>query len=339
VAVGVISGLLVLTRIDLGIFVLVAVVMVGRRWWQTAAVASLVGLPWFVFAWYVLGSAIPDSLLFKNGSVWQNQAGGTAFEAYTMLNGPVLYLYYHRAETIASLAVAGVGLIGVLWLVRAGGIARRPAAFLGLGGIGYWAALCVVNPGPCHWYYAPTMSTLAIAGTLAAASAPPRWQRAALGTALAVTAGVAAVCFARPLTWTDSPIGPNYASAGEYARVADDLPDGPVASPGEVGALVFYCNGRCQVLDFFSDSGLAAPYLTWRIKGAGDGLVGTLLRWNYTHYPQTPYVPVQRTLWFRDGARSEPPAYPTLQSWPIDSRWHPNGEISLRRVDKHPWVG
>ncbi len=335
--VGPVAGLFAITRPDLAVFAVVAVLLVGRSWWRAAGAGLLVVLPWCAFAWYVLGSLIPDSFMFKTGTVWLDRAGGDEYTAFTMLNGPLLYLHYHPVETVLSLAVAAAGIVGCAWLARSGGPARRVALLLGVGSLLYWLALVAVDPGPCHWYYAPPMAALGIGGVLAAASVPLGRQQRLVGAAVVLVLGFAVVAAGRPFPVSGPEISPNYATAADYAAIAAGLPDGPVASPGEIGALAYHCDGRCVVLDPFSDEGLAAPIIRYQVDQAGDGLVGALLRWNYTHYDPAPPVEVTRQLWFRDGANARPTSPPT-RSWQIGSRWHPDGEITLNPVDRHPWI-
>jgi hypothetical protein len=68
VAAGVVAGLLVLTRPDYAVLAMVVtVVLTGlrQRLIRTTAVALAVAAPWHVFSWLVLGSAVPDTFVFK----------------------------------------------------------------------------------------------------------------------------------------------------------------------------------------------------------------------------------------------------------------------------------
>ncbi|HYO37676.1 MAG TPA: hypothetical protein VER97_16485, partial [Geodermatophilus sp.] len=66
VAFGVVAGVLVLTRLDMGL-VVAAVFLLSPavRGWRAPAVATAVSLPWFAWSWYALGSAIPDTFVIK----------------------------------------------------------------------------------------------------------------------------------------------------------------------------------------------------------------------------------------------------------------------------------
>lgn len=79
VAIGVVCGLLALTRADLAAFAFAALIGViasspaGARLRllvRVVGVAGMVALPWFAASWWWLGSAIPDTLLFKMSETW-----------------------------------------------------------------------------------------------------------------------------------------------------------------------------------------------------------------------------------------------------------------------------
>jgi hypothetical protein len=359
VAAGMVCGLLVLARPDLVVFVVLGAVLTASqepvkeseraRWgyskapWNltsrsaralvTTAVAIVVTLPWFAWSWYFLGSAIPDTLAFKAGAgAWHDRLGGDTYQAITMANGYKLYFAYHRIATMVVAGAVVLGAAGAVWMAVRGGPGRRVAVLLGGGAAGYHLTMITLDAGPHAWYFGPSTGALMLVGVLAAAGVP---GRSSLLVVAALTVTTAISTFGRQLPWPTAPIGGNYATAKQYAAVARELPAANMASPGEVGALVFYCDGRCRVLDGFSDQGTGARTIRKQIDHA-HGLRGWLVRLNYTHYHPTPPVPVTYRLWFRDGAIPVPET-PAVRSWPIDSRWHPRGQISLHLLTDSPW--
>jgi hypothetical protein len=68
IAFGIVAGLAVLARPDLGVVVVVAALGfpgVRRRLLPAVAAAVAVAAPWHLWSWFVLGSALPDTLLVK----------------------------------------------------------------------------------------------------------------------------------------------------------------------------------------------------------------------------------------------------------------------------------
>src|SRR5206468_742874 len=95
-AFGVVAGLCVLARPD------TAVVVIGA--------ALAVTLPWYVFSWFVLGSALPDTLVMKVGESWS---------AYRFWNGPLLYLTVYPAATVLAFLPVLAGLAALVRLLAA----------------------------------------------------------------------------------------------------------------------------------------------------------------------------------------------------------------------------
>lgn len=270
---GVAVGLLVLTRPDLGVVGLIAVVACGRGWWRAALAATGTALPWLAWSWWALGSAIPDTLLVKSGIHWG---------PWSYANGVELWWQKFPLPTALIALPALAGLLALpFWLARPG--LRRVGAVLGLGALAHVGAMVVLDIAPFHWYYAPAAGALTLLAALTCALVRGPVVAAVPVVALAaVAAGAVATSGVPPLT-------SNWATAAQYERIAAQLPRGStIESPGEVGTLAYYC--RCWVLDGLADRGSILPSITRKVDAA-PGIGGELLRFNYRNLEPVPAVP------------------------------------------------
>lgn len=310
VGFGVVAGLLVLTRLDLVVCVAVVAGCTRAIWsWRTGAAFVAVAAPWYLFSWVVLGSAIPDTFLIKEGQA--ADVGG-----YDYLSGPELYF---DSRPVAALAAFGPALVGVvvavgwMFIPRVRRSIPAPLWALGIAGILYYIAYSVLDTVPYHWYYVvPTLSlgcfaVLAV-GTLAArvrtertglvAHAPQLIAAAfAIGAVLLTTVSNTG----RGMPWHEPVIFGNWAGAEDYAQMATEVGaivgDDPVRSPGEIGALAYFCD--CTIVDEFSDRGLIiVDRLQPRLDSAGT-LSRLALRANYANldYTLEPVRPMYRLDW------------------------------------------
>jgi hypothetical protein len=293
---GAVAGLAMLTRLDAVVFV--AVLALGtahirRHWWRAAAPLAALVVPWLLFSWRVLGSAIPTTLAIKQQQDYP--------QGWTFAGGPLLFLRDSTLPSAVSLLPALLGLGALLgWLVSRSN--RRvddrlaPAALFAAAGLGYFLLYCALRVPPYLWYYVPTLAGLdlflvaaAFGPRRAAGGSAPR-RPVGVGRAAAVLLALAAASadLAHGLPWRDPPIFGNYARPDDYARVGAQLPrllnGAAVRSPDELGTLVFYCH--CAVVDQFSDPGRALPLIRAQLAAAPPGL-RWLLELNYRHLDQT----------------------------------------------------
>ncbi len=291
VAFGVLSGLAVLTRLDLVVFVLplaLASPGVRRRWTTSAGAAAVVSLPWFAWSWWFLGSAIPDTFAIKTVQ--------HSFGPWTFGNGLGLYFDRDALATALTVIPAVLGLVGLLgWLVLT--LLRRavvrpelmPAVALGAAGAGYYGVYVLLGVPPYQWYYVPSFVALStsLCVLVGAALHSDRVLRRAMAVpglalvaCLVVGNGVADVRGGVP--WRVPPIFGNWATPKDYERVGRELGQqvGPatVISPGEIGTLAYYC--QCSIVDAFADQGSAVPLIDKRIATANP-VVRELLQLNY----------------------------------------------------------
>ncbi|MGW5151191.1 hypothetical protein [Rhodococcus koreensis] len=296
---GAAAGMAALVRLDLLVFVLVIAALspaIRGQVRQALGGFAAIAAPWYLFSWLVLGSALPDTFLIKQGQA--SDVGG-----YNYLTGPVMYFESNPWRTVAAFGPAALGL--VLLLLALFSYARyrtRPLPVpvpgavlaLGLSGALYYGAYVVLDTVPYHWYYVAPATTLAMFAVLAAGihwtTSRDKTDRAAVGALAAALAvlGAGAVYFdvEGGLPWEAPPIFGNWASAHDYERVGHAVGtlvgDAPVRSPGEIGTLAYFC--ECVIVDEFSDRGLVVEdRLVPRLAEASEP-ARTLLRANYAFF-------------------------------------------------------
>lgn len=339
-AFGVLAGLAVLARLDMVVFVVIIGLghaAVRRGWWRALGALLVIVLPWFVFSWLVLGSAIPVTLAIKQ---FQDYPGGWTFAA-----GFVLFLINDPVPTIIALLPAFAGLCwSAYWLwaslrrrfaqqvpgekPAAGRL--RPVAVFAAAGVLYFCVYSLLGVPPYVWYYAPTVVALT---TFFAFATGALWHSS--GTGRRAGAAVLGGCLLlaslgmdldNGLPWRAPPIFGNYAMPADYARVGSDMRalvgDAAVESPGELGALAFYCH--CEIVDQFSDPGRALPFIERQLQSA-SGIRRVALEFNYRNLPRdTPPAPATYHLVWEPGWVQEQPGV-----WDVYSPASLRGHLTL----------
>jgi len=316
VAFGVVAGLAVLTRPDLGVVVVVAALGfpgVRRRLFRATGTAVAVAAPWHLWSWFVLGSALPDTLLVKLGQ-------GT-WAGYGFATGPLLYLHAYPAAAALSFlpvllgGIAFVGVLGALLTGRRGGL-QRTAAVAALAAVAHYAAYGVLGTPPYHWYYVPLIAGMTVCAALVVGDvlAGARGTAAVAAVPVVLALAMVAVDLVHGTPWTRAAIGSNWATPAEYERIGRELQPlvgtSAVESPGEIGTMAYYCG--CAIVDVFSDRGRMVDMIEER--EARSGPVGrALLHLNYLHLDRSDEP---RPVAFRLEFRSEPP-FDAFRSWPV----------------------
>lgn len=311
VVIGVVCGLLVLTRADLAAFAIAALIaVIGTSPTRTrircithmAGTASAVAVPWFAASWWWLGSAVPDTLLLKVNEVWADRSFATGLWYF--------WLGYPLAVALSLLpAVFGVvDLVvwSVAWARRLAGPGGVLAVVWGIGAVGHITVYLLLKVPPYQWYYGPAIGALSMlaALSLGALSRPSQFAGSPIGVLLIAVTAVFLVW--RP--WTLTTISGNWASASEYAALAARVPSGAtVESFGEVGTIAYFCD--CTVVDRFTDRAQIADLLRAKRTTAGP-VVRTLLDWNYYRFKAGP--PIQPAYKF---AFAEDPTGVHVTSW------------------------
>jgi hypothetical protein len=310
-AVGAVCGLLVLTRADLAAFALAALIVVVARspagtrlkhFAQVTGIAGVVALPWFAASWWWLGSAIPDTLLFKVSETWEGNSFAVGLWYYE-LGYPVAVALSVLPAAVGLISLAAWSAAGVR---RRGGTAGVLVAVWGLGAILHTTVYLLLQPPPYHWYYGPAIGAFTMIGVLTMGELPPRlqWTASAVGTLMIA----ATVVFLATRPWVVMPVSSNWASAAEYAALAARVPSGTtVETFGEVGTVAYFCD--CTVVDRLSDRAQVADLLRTKRAEAGP-VVRTLLDWNYHRFRTGP--PIHAMYRF---AFAEDPTGISVTSW------------------------
>lgn len=313
VPAGVVCGLLVLTRLDLVIFCVIAAIGVRalrRRLLLVTGIAFLVAVPWFATSWFVLGSAIPDTFVFKT-------TANPAWGHWDVGNGWFLYFQAYPLATILSSIGPALGAVLPLFSRRRLGLTAP--LVLGLGGVVYYLVYgYVLQVAPYHWYYGPSVGALVILAGYCA-SAARSWLPAASAVAIAVVG--TGFALSRGVPWRVAPITTNWALSSQYAAVAAHL-EGRVRSPGEVGALAFFCD--CEMVDPLSDRGRMIPFIDRAIAQAGP-VKSWLLQINYWNLDRVEPIPVQTRLKYRSGHHAD--------GFNVTSPWRGKGNLIVVPVD------
>jgi hypothetical protein len=326
VVFGVLAGLLVLTRLDLGVVVAAVYLLtpaLRRRPWVSPLVGLAVALPWFVFSWWTLGSAIPTSFVIKT---LQRSFGDATFT-----NGWWLSWTNGDETLVISLAVVPA-LLGVVVTaaVLTVGVRRRlpahlwPLVGLGIGGLAHFGAYCLLQVPPYHWYYVPSTVALGLVAVLGSGGLLRQAQgdrRSRLpGTVVPVGTAVLLTCLAllsisvagRDLPWTRPVIYGNWALPPDYLEIGADVSelvgDATVASTPEIGAVAYAC--KCSMVDPFSDPGRTLPLIEERLAQAGP-VTRFILEANFAHLDrdQRPRPLDYRLVW-TPGMAEVPPGLP-----------------------------
>lgn len=300
VATGVVCGLLVLTRADLAAFALAALIAVTarsaphsrlRRAACVIGIGGAVALPWFAASWWWLGSAIPDTLLFKTNEKWADNSFATGLWNYE--------LGYPVATVLSVLPAAGL-IVLAAW--RAVERHRRRAevgalaVVWGLGATLHIMLYLLLRPPPYHWYYGPAIAALTMLAVSGLGGPSPRAQR--FGFTVGALAIAASVFFLVARPWQVMPISSNWASASEYAALAARVPTGTtVTTFGEVGTVAYFCS--CTVVDRLSDRAQVADLVRAK-RAAASPAVRTLLDLNYHRLKTDPPIHAAYKFTFAD---------------------------------------
>jgi hypothetical protein len=259
VMAGLAGGMLIWLRLDTVVIAAVLILATPALWRRlhlTLSLAAAVVTPWLVFSWITLGSAIPDTLVIKQGGGWGNFTTALARRYYPQYTWAILGVF----------VLGGVGMVSVLtwawWRRRAHSVPPTVPA-LAIAGAAYLGLMLAFDVSPFFWYYAPTLATLILAAAIGLATLTgPDYGR--LIRSVAATLGVGLVVLTL-VPWAHGasaqaplramPVHGNWALPGEYEEIGRELGqivgDTPVHSPGEVGALAYFC--ECTIVDRFSD--------------------------------------------------------------------------------------
>ncbi len=332
----IVAGVGLLCRLDMIVFIVPLVLWVPalrRNILRTTGIVAAISLPWFVLRWFIAGSAIPDTFVIKT---LQHRFGDITFA-----NGPFRYTSgSSEAARWAFLPVLVGGIALVAWLLYSvifeHGLERRlyPIPALGIGGFAYYTVYAFLKVPPYHWYYCPVMIAAAIVLGFVAGDVVRRLRRVrryrqwafACFVPLVVLVGAQALVIKHHgLPWRYAALfHTNWAEPDYYRVMGRELHaivgDKTVTSPGELGALAFYCN--CNVVDSFSDQRYATPLIDDRIDEAGP-VLRWLLNLNYYNLDTAKAPPAAYDLVYGSGWVHAP------NTWNVWSSWKGYGHFTL----------
>lgn len=318
---GLMAGMLALVRLDLALLAVVLFLVRPRFWvgaWRAVLAALAVALPWYLFSWFALGSAVPDTLIIKT---MQGTWGQWGFG-----NGPWMYLGAYPFATVLSflpLLFAVLALLGWLaFLGKRGPIWRklRPCTVLLLAAAVHYLAYTLLIVPPYHWYYGPAISLGCVfsAAVLTSGSKLLGWLGRGFGWALVL---FSLVWYALPgVPRSFAPITTNWASTVQYGKIGRQLHrivgDRAVHSGGEIGVLAYSCD--CAIVDAFSDRGVMLNQIR-EARAQASGFGKTMQDVNFTFLDdRQPPLPLSYGLGVTAAATPPPNA---IASWRLRSPW------------------
>lgn len=320
-------GLLTLTRAEGGLFFLVFLPFVPetRRKFRLSLLYGLSIVPWYLFSWIYLGSALPDTLFIKtNLGPWGQ---------WDFFNGLSRYLNTYPLETVLSfifLPLAGVALLNRKWRNHA-------LLIVALAGAAHFIGYSVLRVPPYHWYYVPQVAAITILGSLGLGVG----YRHAGSLGRSKTLGfIAAVYFAAPLlgmgyilardgfSMREMPIHSNWATAEEYREIGLWLRsevggESIRLEVGEIGTLAYYCD--CYLLDEFSDRSWLEDEISLHTRAGG--LKGLFYAVNFKFFKAPQFPPDAYVL--RAFPDPSDPGIEAIRKWEISTKWIPRGQIIL----------
>lgn len=317
VATGALVGVAVLTRPDLavpaGVLALALVLVPGpdgarRRPTHLAAAAGIavvIALPWYLWSWFALGDAVPDTTWVRTG----DRSGPSIIPAVAT------WVHLYPTAALGSIVPVVVALGCAVWAVRRRGAAVGTVVILLVAaGWAHLLAMQAIHAQGAGWYYGPVVTCSAAAIGLTAATAGPKITVG--GLAVVGALALAGLLTSGPLPWTAAPLVANYARTEQYAAVGQELRGltggAPVEGPGELGALAYYAD--VPVLDFLSEPAQTDAVMAARAREGG--LRAELMRWSTLH--RRPAVPIS-TPWHLAWGSSGIPRGRVVATWPIDS--------------------
>ncbi|MTD57797.1 hypothetical protein [Amycolatopsis pithecellobii] len=339
---GILAGLVVLTRIDLAIVVLVLFLGFPRlrlAWWRIVVSALAVALPWWICSWILLGSAVPDTLLIK--ATLSAQQPQLAFA-----EGPLNMYRGFPAMAALSFLPAMLGFVALLvclarWVRNRFGSGENrawpgfaPVVLLGIGGVLHYAMYSLLNAPLFHWYYSWTIISLTYLLALSLGALAAKTQQPVRFRAWAVPGVVVALVAAAQvgydvqhgIPWQQGAYNGNAGTPAEYAAVGIGIKplvgNHPVRSPGEVGTIAYFC--ECELLDELSDRGIAVSILRRQEQTRGP-IVRALLDLNFHFLDKNlEPTPVDYEIAYR---KTRPENVP---NWPVTGpAWIGNGYDAL----------
>jgi hypothetical protein len=333
---GVLAGVLMWLRLDTVAIVVVMFLLtpaLWRGWYRAVPLAGAVLLPWMLFSWSALGSAIPDTLVIKQGSGFRSFVGGFVGR----------YSDSYPQAVAAAVAVSVIGALAALtwplWRRWSAGTGVVPA--LAVAAAAYYAEFGLLEVSPFFWYYGPPVALLSICAAIGLARLTCASSPALARSGLVLAAGTVllsgpawAANVSRGAPLEKMPVHGNWALPEEYRRIGLDVGelvgDRAIQSPGEVGSLIYHC--RCKLGDRFSERAQLVDDIQARMEDSW------LMRLNYHFFDPDEPEPMGsriRLVW-----RKGPD--PSRRKWDahgLKGSRRERGHFALKRFDSSRVVG
>lgn len=324
---GIVLGLLTLTRPEGFLFLLLFLLFMPDGRGRVALLYAVCILPWYLFSWIYLGSLVPDTFFIKTEqAIWSNR--------WDFFNGiPTLYFYVYPLETILAFGFVPLAALLFLRKVRE----EKTLLLIGLAGLIHFLGYTLLRVPPFHWYYVPEVTAMILLGSLglgvAYRNSRIQWRKRAWGVVITVcflvpALGMFTILARERFIVQEMPIHSNWGTREQYEAIGSWLKENYRRSTlrlvgGEIGSLAYYCD--CRLLDRFSDRG-------WLQASIGEhasrpGFVSLLWRINFAFYSRPEFSPddyVLRAFFAEPNMQLE-----IIQEWETSTRWIPRGFLIL----------
>ena len=193
-------------------------------------------LPWHLFAWFQLGSVVPDTLLIKMGQ--QAWLGNVSF------GSGLGSLYFSRfpLEMLFSFLLLPLIFLGVRSTNRD---ARIFALIAITYGAVHYAAYSTLKVPPYHWYYTHLVLSVVAAGSVGAAAIARRIKGLRYLLLFLPISGLLYVAAKSGIPVNEAPVHTNWGTHEQYRKAGEWIkqntnPDETILMGGEIGTLAYY---------------------------------------------------------------------------------------------------
>lgn len=309
-------GLLVLTRPDGLVLAAIVLISVSGGWRWRGVVAGMMAVPllaWTVYAWWAIGSIVPESALIKTSQDW----GGN----WTFATGLELYRRHYPIEVVASFALLPFALYALVRM-RDRVFVTIPAVYA----LVHFVAYSLMAVPPYHWYYLHLVLATTLAGGAGLWQLMEQRPVWVLRGAMLVMPLASLAVIGWPLQ--EAPIHTNWGTPGQYEEIGGwidaNLPDDePIMLVGEIGTLAYYSDR--PLLNEFSDANWIAASARgfWQLNRAGTTSPMPCPGYVVEHVPGTS----RPVLGERYGGT-------LVMQWTTTSRWLSESRLYLWSVDR-----
>jgi hypothetical protein len=323
-------GLLTLARPDGSLLFMILAIPVLIKPAPIKTKVSFLGIyataviPWHLFSWLHLGSFVPDTFIIKTsqGSWGRNISFSTG----------IWDLYLERYPFAIGFSLLLLPFVFFAFSRTSRRVFRLSTISAAFAVIHYLAYAAIKVP-PYHWYYAPFVLGIVVAGSTGVIFISQRFRRIRFVCYGIPLANVIAIIAMNGFPVREAPIHSNWATheqyktAGEWIR-QNTKPHDIFLMQGEIGTLAYYSDRA--LLNNFSDANQLQRMIQRRLDKSG-GLRRKLYEWNFQwRKPPQPYDRAElvvQHLPYPHPLRSN--RY-VLQSWTTSNNWIKEGRLYVR---------